>query len=380
MNQHMPRQPRKAGASSQGSPAPWSSSRPFFTTPPLSDPPPAPLDWQEQIERAARFGYRLEPSPQPVAPAPDPIQMKRVETKGGTFEDKEYKVEGQGDKDVAAVTAHMHLEFMPSETNSEKDIGLVQTVKTSRTHETGNLMSQAEGYSGERTKLARMTEDGTHIDQSAYRGNTKNAPEVRSLSDEEALQKGLHVVPQTSPLYAVDNEPGIPDKQHEKMAKTLKDIKSPELYWANKTTRTPAVLKDSPGRVLLPGMDVEQSFEVAALTLSGSEYLGSVRWGYSAQLTKNGRLITKKDPDELSLAGAGNPSKTFLAAAKKWNEQKTLHPKTREMVPHVQLPIPEDPMESNNNNNNTSVRSICCLPPVRPALTVVSGDSGVSTI
>jgi GTPase SAR1 family protein len=28
----------------------------------------------------------------------------------------------------------------------------------------------------------------------------------------------------------------------------------------------------------------------------------------------------------------------------------------------------------------TSVRFICCLPTVRPALTVVSGDSGVSTI
>ena len=28
----------------------------------------------------------------------------------------------------------------------------------------------------------------------------------------------------------------------------------------------------------------------------------------------------------------------------------------------------------------TSVRSICCLPPVRPALAIVSGDSGVSTI
>lgn len=28
----------------------------------------------------------------------------------------------------------------------------------------------------------------------------------------------------------------------------------------------------------------------------------------------------------------------------------------------------------------TSVRSICCLPTVKPALAVVSGDSGVSTI
>jgi len=28
----------------------------------------------------------------------------------------------------------------------------------------------------------------------------------------------------------------------------------------------------------------------------------------------------------------------------------------------------------------TSVRSICCLPTVRPVLTVASGDSGVSTI
>jgi hypothetical protein len=35
---------------------------------------------------------------------------------------------------------------------------------------------------------------------------------------------------------------------------------------------------------------------------------------------------------------------------------------------------------SKEESRVTSVRSICCLPTVRPALTVVSGDSGVSTI
>jgi hypothetical protein len=33
-----------------------------------------------------------------------------------------------------------------------------------------------------------------------------------------------------------------------------------------------------------------------------------------------------------------------------------------------------------DNSSPTSVRSICCLPAVRPVVTVVSGDSGVSTI
>lgn len=244
-------------------------------------------------------------------------KKKGVTTSYGTFEAQEYEVIKNGTQ----VGARINLTFTPAISVADKPIGLIQTIQINRTEAT-----LEEQYEDEPSKLKRMTEKGTHIDQSTFvdeKGNVVPEGEKKAAS-----------IPQTNPVYNATNR---------------KDLRATKLIQGTETNAfgsihspdgmDPARVIDAPSRIILPDETIHHSFETAALTLTSPfRYLGSVTWGYTAVAT-DGQKNIKVELHPFAKSSDGVPSEEFLKAAKLWNEQTVADPSLGEKIPRVQIPL-----------------------------------------
>jgi hypothetical protein len=276
----------------------------------------------------------------PVARSPRgeaEILQRKVETAGGFFDKTEYSAE----RDGASVGANMAMTFIPKlaapDAKDEKDhkdgkdqkaaepsaktIGMIQTNRRT-------VMIHAHN-AGKPERKAVMTEteaarsfNRTHIDR-------------RDFDEETGTMR------QNNPVYqSAENTPETKRAQAW-VAQSIKDIpKAPADYgqlWTVAKPNDPAILIDKPRYNAADRMKkVVDEFETAAVVLEGqaqNTYLGSVKWGWESE----GFTVKLRS---FELGKQGNPSRRFLAAAKKWNEQELPTDKAGKKMPTIKVPIP----------------------------------------
>lgn len=261
---------------------------------------------------------------------PTEVTEMTIETPYGTFEAKKYVATQEKYTGVIQVGASINLTFTPkiSVEVADSPIGLLQTVRLKRSQ-----ITLLEQYEDEPLKLLRMTEAGTHIDQSTYVTKTG---QVLSEHDAKIMWKTGADIPitQTNPIYNATN---TLDSWATKLTQQTGTNEFGSIYKPNGSEL--ARLVDSPSRILFPEEEIEHVFEVTALTLSGSSrYLGSVRWGYTATVSKDAKhadfalLPLQKLSD-------GNPTEEFKRAAEKWNGQPVPDYRLKEKIERVQIPL-----------------------------------------
>ncbi len=225
----------------------------------------------------------------------------------------------------------MKLTFRPhTDTKAAKQpVGLIQTTRLTRTQ-----MSLKDQYEDDPLKLKRMTELGTHIDQSTYVDTEGHV--LTEAKAEELWKKEQVCIPQTNPVYNATNS------QH-KTARSLLEYTEPSPSFGRiydpGDQGQPARLIDNPSRWVLPNEKIEHVFETVALTLTEPyRYLGSVTWGYkivAEKLPSEARLT----PYSLTKLSDSIPTEEFLAAAELWNGQKIVDYSLNEKISRVQIPL-----------------------------------------
>lgn len=235
---------------------------------------------------------------------------------------------------AALVGATIDLTFMPSDTKADlvdKPIGLVQACKVTRPG-----IPLAEQLADEPLLLARINASPSewYIDQYSY------AKDGKKISEEDAKnitgKAILSLVPQTNPVYNSLNV------TYEKLAKTLRDNTGENTFGRiySSVSGLPARLNDAPSRTLIADSDAtfRQEFETAAVTLtSPSRYIGSVRWGYTAQRQPNNKYVVATIP--FATVSNDRPSATFFGAAAAWNGQKLVDYSINEKIARVAVPL-----------------------------------------
>jgi hypothetical protein len=201
------------------------------------------------------------------------VQLKRVNSNYGTFEDKKYEFINNNNQ------VDFELEFTPNNKANATKVGLTQTVKVVQG---GNITAI------DPNTASKMTPQGFSIDR---------------VSDKQ------------NPLYATST---APDSAQDK----LESYKTEDLWGQhaekNKSGWTPAILKDKP--TTEGGKNSSKEFETTALAIEGKQkgtYYGSVKWGWKRDEKGKFSLIN------FDIVSKGVPSKNFMEAAKKWNTGKT---------------------------------------------------------
>ncbi|MEM0997958.1 MAG: DUF4157 domain-containing protein [Bacteroidota bacterium] len=235
------------------------------------------------------------------------LQAKKIDTNGGTWDTAKYKVKDQrgingSGKAVHAVGAEIKLQFEPNELVEADNIGITQTVKTMKSSAGDPKKLSTPSYVSKRNQKLSLT--------------SKEGDEGRAID-----QGDNSVVPNTNPMYAVENTAT-------QVSKTPTDVKPvaangfgehgyrKKVGNAFKTKK--AWIYDGPTRLIeFPKQQYEHTFEATALVLDGpmkDTYLGSVEWGWSSD--------TKEKPSlkNLKMVRSGTPTGDFMKAAKKWND------------------------------------------------------------
>lgn len=252
--------------------------------------------------------------------APANMIYRAVESHGGSWDTTAYTPINVGAGVGKVVGARIALEFTPNSLVTANTIGLTQTVNTLRSTAAGGPVSDPSAVSARNTALSLTSGDiGRAIDQGDPTGDT---------------------IPNTNPLYAVENAPGS-------VSATLTDVGATAAFGTHghRTRRpdntfdvAPATLNDSPRRTIaFVGQEWRQTFESTALVLDGqmrNTYLGSVEWGWRVNAAGDATL----DPVPISLARAGVPSAEFMAAAAVWNAATFTDPSTGTVHDTVDLP------------------------------------------
>jgi hypothetical protein len=228
------------------------------------------------------------------------LQRAAATTSGGEWDTDMYAPHDAG----SLVGAQIDLKFTPKDPVIAKNIGLTQTVKTMKSTAAGGAVDTADPSSDRNQSLALppgSSDPGRAIDQG----------------------EGNRRMPNTNPLYAVDNEPGS--------ASTALGDTPPSPNMGSHASRTenpgdgafeemPGHLRDGPRRPIeFPGQQYRQTFEAAALAIDGplaNMYLGSVEWGWKVDADHKVAL----DPEPIKVVREGSPSAAFMAAAQRWNE------------------------------------------------------------
>ena len=221
------------------------------------------------------------------------IQLAPVKTAGGEWDTEDYTAnDGPG-----SIGAHMRLKFTPKDPVVADQIGLTQTVKTLK--KTGTAAAQPN-FVGQRNQ-----------DLSLPTG---------SKDPGRAVDQGDGAIPNTNPLYAVENSPGH-------ISATLGDQPASPGFGAHAKRKlnadgktydeVPGILDDTPTRGKVPGEEWDQKFEVTAIPLDGplkNMYLGSVEWGW-----KRTADVVSLDPAAIRVVREGTPTAAFMEAAERWN-------------------------------------------------------------
>jgi len=190
--------------------------------------------------------------------------------------------------------AEIEISFLPGELVVAPKIGLVQSIKATRTgavdFQMGNATEQAER--GARGNSAAQGDEGRHIDRMGEK---------------------------TNPLYGMDNEaPGGALGTNATSGGGNGRFGHRSVDATGAEDVEPAWMYDRPALVWSAGTTLEQIFETTALVLEGSmagTYLGSVEWGVRTDAAGLPTTIP------LRVVSQGAPTTQFMAAAANWNAQ-----------------------------------------------------------
>lgn len=253
-----------------------------------------------------------------------------IQTAYGTFKVEKYELTRTNASTAVMVGATLQVTFTPdgAKDSVNQPIGLIQAVRIFR--ETDTAKGQ---YEDDTSKVARMTERGTHIDQSTYvdpKGNVLSEQEAK-----EQYQKSKQIpIPQTNPVYHATN-------MLDKYATTLIQQAGPNGYGCmySPTGKPFAQLSDSPHRVITEIHEtILHEFEIVALTLT-SPYrcLGSMTWGYKA-ISGDTPTNIKHYLLDVAPGKDDRPTDEFRKAAELWNKQKVYDFSQAEKIARVQIP------------------------------------------
>jgi hypothetical protein len=228
-----------------------------------------------------------------AAPA-EPVVQRSVKSWGGEFFTDRFEETHRSGRNGVGIT----LRFEPNENVDARKIMMLQIINTraggqpqfniAQEHERAPTQEE-QATLRERTIAEGEPGAGTRIDQFAAGSN---------------------------PLYATS------EKTHKSLGSAPVDTASGQEGWRYTDDqgfeqRRPATLLDEPAQALSAG--ASQMFETAALAVAGTQaytYYGSVKWGW----VQNPVGMTKFEP---TLAANDVPSRTFTAAARRWNKSKT---------------------------------------------------------
>lgn len=263
--------------------------------------------------RNANSPFQFKPKPSKQI-----VQLQEIKTFGGSFNDVQYHITQKGATEGGKFTIGclMNLSFHANDTVNCEKIGLVQT-----TTPTVKKFDQArENYAAARGLARSITDnvEGDHIDGARYFDRTdRNAHPVFGAQNPQNLPPDL-----------------MPESFHSEHDKVGAHV----LNALGKVTKDEAAaLLDEPGRDWREGWSVIQSFETAALCLTGpmkGEYLGSVEWGYHYGPDESGGVIPLRKISD------GSPSLKFREASVRWNQAKIPQQHT-DPIDTVKLPEEE---------------------------------------
>jgi hypothetical protein len=242
---------------------------------------------------------------------------RAVETSGGSWSTPTYTAQAAGTGVTGdSVGCEIEVHFTPNELVEApaNGIGLVQTVKSMKSSTPGGARDTFAPPSDPGKALVTMgagtTDPGRGVDRMVY------PPDASGPG-------GNRAVPNTNPMYGVYNPPGgVAIGLNNQTPSVGTTQFGSHVKKADGTFEAPvdAILSDSPGRALeSDGQTFEQTFEVAALVMSGplaNSYLGTVAWGY--QSGSDG--VSTLTPTPIVVVEQGNPSAMFNAAAQTWND------------------------------------------------------------
>jgi hypothetical protein len=250
-------------------------------------------------------------------------RIARVKTNGGDFQALKYEPYSESGR----VGARIQLEFDPFDDLKAvaSQVGMVQVNQ--------RLVGGKPDYR-EKLEQERSTGEGWGVDMDS-KGFASDFPPAN-----------------TNPVYQSEFNRGPGTEGEEdagRISQSLSDVgvtgdpfeeQSNEgrgLVWSNEEPQRPASLFDTPA---LPyqGMPITDRFETSALILDdawkGPRFLGSIRWGWK---TDGPRPML--DPNTIELASPGDPTQSFVAAAKKWNAQENLKDGEGKALKPVQIPL-----------------------------------------
>jgi len=285
---------------------------------------PAAGPAEARAQSASQTALRGDSVPDPGT-APGGTLLRAVDTNGGVFDTTLYNP-FSGPDPVSptglSVGADIDLTFMPNDLVEAGAIGLTQTAKRLSLPALGGAATSPTFTSSRNADLSTRPDGtlGPAIDQG------------------DPNRRQPDTIPNTNPLYAVENTPG-------NVSATLTDVgatpgagqhgfrqKSPGGFAVQ-----PAILVDRARHpVQFPGQEVVNTFEATALVLTGpmsGTYLGSIEWGWEADAT--GKVSTLP----LRMISAGVPSDELMEAAETWNDASFTDPSTGGVHNTVNLPI-----------------------------------------
>lgn len=290
--------------------------------------------------------------------------LRAVATNGGTFDTTTYAPSGNGTTVGNRVGANIVLDFTPNDLVVADHIGLTQTVKTLSSSTAGGPVNNPS-FVGARNQSLSLNGPGQDTGRAIDQGDPA----------------GASTLPNTNPMYAVDNSPGH-------VSATLTDVLPPAGggfgQHGHRKQRPDgtfdvghATLADGPRRnIQFAGQEWRHSFEATALVLDGpmaNTYLGSVAWGWKCDAA--GTVTT--DPNPITLVRAGAPTSDFMAAAAQWNSATFTDPTTG--IAHNTVDLPTTTVDSATvaPGSMTTADLITRLALVNTQATALPGGPGV---
>lgn len=277
------------------------------------------LQLQTMQNAADQFAGPLQM--QPAVAGQSVIQLAKVSVSGGQFEAEEgsYYAINEAKTRNPKRGARMVLNFYPKQKLAASEVSLVQTTNSTITNKTDpHVPDQTESLLDD-----RRTNAGSAIDQQIF------LPEERNMFGGLVKPKRTNLDPRYHEERGSVDEPLANPRGRPSGGQAA--VKS-DGVWSRY-----AMIKDEPGHNTTPGdvLTGAETFEVAAMT-DGSEFVGSVRWGW--RMTGDNKAVL--DPDHIAVVNYGGASDEFIKAADAWNKMPVVDPETGKISETIKLPTP----------------------------------------
>jgi Domain of unknown function (DUF4157) len=256
------------------------------------------------------------------------VQMKKLPTAFGTFEDVYYHaIANAKDEEIGC---EMYLRFTPGDTVDASKIALTQVLKPTKE---GSLDAADE------TKKKQTVTSGAgkdfYVDRLSSSRNPLYGASVGAEADKDKLA-GWNIGPKVTPMAEADKkayaDAGMKGVKYSAASKGQSGYrKKSGADWISQ----PAELDDWPVRPDSVGKkNSGQYFETTALAVDGAQkdsYYGSVQWGWERDAKAVFNLV------DFKVVSMGTPSAKFMAAAEKWNTSKTSGGEATIKLPTVEV-------------------------------------------